>query len=85
MIVLDTTVLSYAVGTEHPLRAPCRRLLQAHGNGLVEAATTVARLFRNLRMYAPSGGPARTPSHWPATTQQLSSCWSHPPRISTSA
>jgi predicted nucleic acid-binding protein len=29
MIVLDTTVLAYAVGGEHPLRNPCRRLLAA--------------------------------------------------------
>lgn len=41
MIVLDTTVLSYAVGDEHPLRAPCRRLLAAHGDGQIEATTTI--------------------------------------------
>lgn len=41
MIILDTTVLSYAVGVEHPLREPCRRLLAAHGDGRVEATTTV--------------------------------------------
>ena len=41
MIVLDTTVLAYAVGGEHPLRDPCRRLLAAHAEGGVEAATTV--------------------------------------------
>jgi uncharacterized protein len=41
VILLDTTALSYAVGAEHPLREPCRRLLQAHGDGRVEAATTI--------------------------------------------
>jgi len=41
VILLDTTVLSYAVGVGHPLRAPCRRLLQAHGDGRIEATTTV--------------------------------------------
>ncbi len=41
MIVLDTTILAYAVGDEHPLRAPCRRLLSAHGEGRIEATTTV--------------------------------------------
>lgn len=41
MIILDTTVLVYAVGDEHPLREPCRRLLQAHGDGLIEATTTI--------------------------------------------
>jgi uncharacterized protein len=41
VIVLDTTVLSYAVGDAHPLREPCRRLLAAHGDGRIEATTTV--------------------------------------------
>jgi hypothetical protein len=41
VIVLDTTVLAYAVGDEHPLRDPCRRILAAHGEGLVEATTTI--------------------------------------------
>lgn len=41
MIVLDTTILAYAVGEEHPLREPCRRLLTAHGEGRIEATTTV--------------------------------------------
>lgn len=41
MIVLDTTVLAYAIGTEHPLREPSRRLLRAIGEGAVTATTTV--------------------------------------------
>ena len=41
MILVDTTVLSYAVGDEHTLREPCRRLLRAHGDGHIEAATTI--------------------------------------------
>ncbi|GAC1326285.1 MAG: type II toxin-antitoxin system VapC family toxin [Mycobacteriales bacterium] len=41
MIVLDTTVLVYATGTEHPLRGPCRRLVQAVADGALEATTTV--------------------------------------------
>jgi uncharacterized protein len=41
VIVIDTTVLSYAVGVEHRLRDPCRRLLQAHGDGAIDAATTI--------------------------------------------
>lgn len=41
MILVDTTVLAYAVGVEHPLREPCRRLLRAHGDRRVEAATTI--------------------------------------------
>ncbi len=40
MIVLDTTVLVYAKGTDHPLREPCRKLIEAISDGRVEATTT---------------------------------------------
>jgi uncharacterized protein len=41
VIVLDTTVLVYAVGDEHPLREPCRDLVEAIAEDRVEATTTV--------------------------------------------
>ncbi len=41
MIVLDTTVLVYAVGEEHHLRIPCRELLAAHARQQIEVTTTV--------------------------------------------
>lgn len=41
MIVLDTTVLVYAVGDAHPFREPCRRLVTAIANGRLDATTTV--------------------------------------------
>ncbi len=41
MIVLDTTVLVYAKGADHPLRDPCRELLEALAAGDIEATTTV--------------------------------------------
>lgn len=41
MIVLDTTVLVYAVGVAHPLREPCRVLIGAARDGTVAATTTV--------------------------------------------
>lgn len=41
MIVVDTTVLVYAVGGEHPLREPSARLVDAVGDGRVTATTTV--------------------------------------------
>lgn len=40
-VIVDTTVLVYAVGVEHALREPCRQLLIAHGRGRIEATTTV--------------------------------------------
>jgi uncharacterized protein len=41
MIVLDTTVLVYAKGAEHPLRDPSRRLIAAVANRELQATTTV--------------------------------------------
>ena len=41
MIVLDTSVLVYAVGAEHPLRDPSRRLVEAIAAGRVDATTTI--------------------------------------------
>lgn len=41
MIVLDTTVLVYAKGADHPLRSPCRRLIEAIAEQRLAATTTV--------------------------------------------
>ncbi len=41
MIVLDTTVLAYAVGVEHPLKQPSERIVAAIAGGGVHATTTV--------------------------------------------
>ncbi len=41
MIVLDTTVLVYATGMEHEMRAPCRRLVEVITAGELPATTTV--------------------------------------------
>lgn len=41
VIVLDTTVLIYAVGADRRLRESARRLVQAIGNGTLAATTTV--------------------------------------------
>ena len=51
MIVLDTSVLIYAVGVDHPLHEPCRNLLQAHADGRIEVTTTVEVLqeFAHVR------------------------------------
>jgi predicted nucleic acid-binding protein len=51
VIVLDTTVLIYAVGGEHPLREPSARLVDAIGAGVVRATTTaeVVQEFVHIR------------------------------------
>jgi uncharacterized protein len=41
VIVVDTTVLVYAVGTDHPFREPCRHLISAIADGTVLATTTI--------------------------------------------
>jgi uncharacterized protein len=41
VILLDTTVLVYAVGSDHPLRAPATALIDAIGRGEVAGTTSV--------------------------------------------
>ncbi len=49
MIVLDTTVLLYAVGTEHELREPCRRLLAAPKRFALTTTSGVIQEFVHVR------------------------------------
>jgi hypothetical protein len=41
VIVVDTTVLVYAVGSEHQLAGPCRRIVDEVASGRLVATTTV--------------------------------------------
>lgn len=41
MILVDTSVLVYAVGADHPLQGPCRHLVQLVADGTVAATTTI--------------------------------------------
>ena len=41
MILVDTSILVYAVGADHPLQAPCRHLVQLVADGTVAATTTI--------------------------------------------
>jgi hypothetical protein len=52
MILLDTTVLAYAVGADHALRDPCRQVLAAHAEGRVTATTTIEVLQEFLHVRA---------------------------------
>ena len=51
MILIDTTVLVYAVGSEYALRAPCRSVIESIGAGLVSATATVETIqeFAHVR------------------------------------
>ena len=62
MIVVDTTVLVYFIGEEHPLREPCGRLMGAVDAGAVQATTTVEAIqeFAHVRARRrPRGNAAR--------------------------
>ena len=41
MILLDTTILVYAVGDVHPLQEPCREVIERVGDGRLAATTTI--------------------------------------------
>jgi predicted nucleic acid-binding protein len=51
VILLDTTALVYAKGSEHPFREPCRELISAVAEGRLEATTTVEAIqeFAHVR------------------------------------
>jgi predicted nucleic acid-binding protein len=40
VILLDATILVYAVGSQHPLRDPCRQLMEWAVDGTIRATTT---------------------------------------------
>lgn len=52
MIVLDTTVLVYAVGAEHPLREPARRIVRAIHDASVHATTSSAVIQEFAHVFA---------------------------------
>jgi hypothetical protein len=56
MIVLDTTVLIYAKGAEHPLRDPSRRLIEAVANRELQATTTVEAIQEFVHVRAQRRG-----------------------------
>ena len=58
MILLDTTVLVYAKGQDHPLRDPCRELVLAIAERRLEATTTVEVIQEFVHVRARSRGRA---------------------------
>ena len=52
MIVLDTTVLVYAVGDEHTLRDPARAIVEAVVDGTIQATTTIEAIQKFVHVRA---------------------------------
>ena len=54
IVFVDTAVLAYAIGGDHPLRAPCRAIVAAAGAGSLELHASVEMvqelLFHRLRV-----------------------------------
>lgn len=74
MIVVDTTVLVYAVGADHPLRDSCRTLVEWAGAGGVRVTTTVEVIqeFTHVRARRrPRQDATRLARHWMELTGPL--------------
>jgi predicted nucleic acid-binding protein len=52
MIFVDTNVLLYALGVEHPAREPARRILAAVGEGHAHATTTTDVIQEFAHVYS---------------------------------
>lgn len=53
-VFVDTAILMYAGGAEHPLRRPCRELLERVATGDVRAVTSVEVVQEILHRFRPS-------------------------------
>jgi predicted nucleic acid-binding protein len=72
VIVLDTTVLVYAVGVDHPLRGPSRQLVEAIATGVVHATTTVEVIQEFVHVRARRQGRADAARHGRSFAELLS-------------
>lgn len=54
-VFVDTAVLMYAAGAEHPLRAPCRRIVEAVGSRSIDAVTSAEVIQEIVHRYAAIG------------------------------
>lgn len=52
MILVDTTVLVYAIGNDHRLREPCRKVVDAIGDRHLHATTTVEVIQEFTHVFA---------------------------------
>lgn len=52
MLTIDTNILLYKSGAEHPLKAPCTRVLDLVADGTFEAMTTPEAIQEFAHVYA---------------------------------
>jgi hypothetical protein len=56
-VFVDTAIVMYAGGAEHPLRAPCQRFLEDVADGRLEAVTSVEVIQEILHRFTAIGRP----------------------------
>lgn len=54
---VDTSIVMYTVGAEHPLRDPCRRILDLVSSGAMDAVTSIEVVQELLHRYRAIGRP----------------------------
>ncbi len=56
-VFIDTAVVMYAAGGDHPLRDPCRRIIDEIGDGSLDAVTSAEVIQEILHRYLSIGRP----------------------------
>ena len=54
-VFIDTAILMYAAGAQHPFRAPCRRIVEAVGRRSIDAVTSTEVIQELVQRYAAIG------------------------------
>ena len=54
-VFIDTSVVMYAAGGDHPLRAPCRRIIDRIGDGSLDAVTSAEVIQEILHRFLTTG------------------------------
>jgi predicted nucleic acid-binding protein len=54
-VFIDTSVVMYAAGGEHPLREPCRRIIDRAADGSIDAVTSVEVIQEILHRFLATG------------------------------
>jgi predicted nucleic acid-binding protein len=56
-VFIDTAVVVYAAGADHPLRDPCRRIIDRISDGSLDAVTSAEVIQEILHRFLSSGRP----------------------------